>query len=280
MGGFALALGGGGARGFAHFGVLLELHEAGLFPCAIAGTSMGAIVGGVYAAGQDLPRVIKILSALDLPGFFGVPDSYHALLERAVAESLVGMVRRQPWWEMNAQRTSRFLAFLRLFTKGKKFEELPLPLSVVACDLATGEEVYIQEGPVYLGIGASAALPGLLGPIRWQGRLLIDGGAVNNLPVDAVAERAQTVVAVDVSAPFSGGTNSLVDVILRAYEITARTLVVVRLERMREKLGEGLIILRPELGGVGLLDFQHLTKAVESGRAAARSIVSELRNRL
>ncbi|MCS7240078.1 MAG: patatin-like phospholipase family protein [Candidatus Bipolaricaulota bacterium] len=280
MKGFSLALGGGGARGFAHFGVLLELCEAGFFPTSIAGTSMGAIVGGIYAAGQDLQRVIKILSALDLPDFFGVPDSYRALMERAIAESLVEMVRRRPWWEINAKRTSRFLAFLRLFTKGKRFEELSPPFCAVACDLATGEEIRIQRGPVYLGVGASAALPGLLGPIRWEGRWLIDGGVTNNLPVDVAAEKAKTVVAVDVSAPFSAGTNSLVDVVLRAYEITAHTLTAVRLERMRERLGENLLVLRPELEGVGLLDFQHLPRVVEAGRAAARPLIAELRNRL
>jgi predicted acylesterase/phospholipase RssA len=184
----------------------MELSQAGFAPSAIAGTSMGAIVGAFYATGQDPDYMVKLLATMDLSSFFGVPGSYRAVVEEVVAKSLVEMVRRRPWWELNTARTSRFLAFLRLFTKGKKFEELGTPLTVVACDVASGEEVRISEGPVYLGVGASAALPGLLGPVRWQGRLLIDGGVVNNLPIDAVANNADCVVAVDVSDPVSLGT--------------------------------------------------------------------------
>lgn len=280
MKGFALALGGGGARGFAHFGVLLELKEAGLLPAGIAGTSMGAGVGAIYASGQDLNRVIKVLAALDLSEFFGLPDSYSALLARFLAEGVVEKVRRRPWWEINAERTARVLAFLRLFTKGKKFEELALPLCAVACDVKRGEEVRIQEGPVYLGVGASAALPGLLGPVRWRGRWLIDGGTMNNLPADVAAQQADLVVAVDVTPPFSSEPSSPLDLVLRAYEITTRSLTALKLERIRERLGERLFLLRPELEGIGLLDFDKLPQAVEAGRAAARPIVSELRNRL
>jgi len=276
---FSLALSGGGARGFAHFGVLMELSQAGFAPSAIAGTSMGAIVGAFYAAGQDPDYMVKLLATMDLSSFFGVPGSYRAVVEEVVAKSLVEMVRRRPWWELNTARTSRFLAFLRLFTKGKKFEELGTPLTVVACDVASGEEVRISEGPVYLGVGASAALPGLLGPVRWQGRLLIDGGVVNNLPIDAVANNADFVVAVDVSDPVSSEPSSLLDFFLHIHDITSRALYAVQLERMRERLGERLILIRPELDGIGILDFWKLPVAVEAGRAATRPIILELRNR-
>ncbi len=279
MKGFALALGGGGARGFAHLGVLLALWEAGLSPVGIAGTSMGAVVGALYAAGQDLKRMVKILAALDLSEFFGLPSSYSALVARFFVENLPRKAPR-PWWEVNAERTARVLAFLRLFTKGKKFEELSLPLVVVACDVERGEEVRVQDGPVYLGAGASAALPGLLGPVRWRGRWLIDGGTVNNLPVDVAAEQAGAVVAVDVAAPLSSEPSSPLDLVLRAYEITSHTLTALKLEQMRKSLGERLFLLRPELEGIGLLDFQKLPQAVEAGRSAACQIVSDLRNLL
>jgi predicted acylesterase/phospholipase RssA len=98
--------------------------------------------------------------------------------------------------------------------------------------------VRISEGPVYLGVGASAALPGLLGPVRWQGRLLIDGGVVNNLPIDSVANNADCVVAVDVSDPVSSEPSSLLDFFLHIHDITSRALYAVQLERMREQTGE------------------------------------------
>jgi len=280
MKGFALALGGGGARGFAHLGVLQELEEENLVPSGLAGTSMGAIVAALYACGQDLQRISKILAALDLSEFFGFPDSYEKLVEQVARESLAEKLHHRPWWEVNSPRTSRVLAFLRLFTKGKRFEELALPLVVVACDVMSGEEIRIREGPVYIGAGASAALPGLLGPVRWRGRWLIDGGAVNNLPADVAAEYADTVVAVDVSAPLSSGISSTLDLFLRVYEITSRALVAARLERLRDILGERLLIVRPELEGIGLLDFHKLPQALEAGRAAARPLVLELRNRV
>jgi NTE family protein len=275
----ALALGGGGARGLAHFGVLQVLLEAGIFPKALAGTSMGAIVGGVYSVGQDLNRVLRLLSSLDLREALGLPPSTRSVAEEAIVESLIGRIRRRPWWEVNSARTTRFLAFLRLLTQGKRFEELPLPFVAVACDLLSGEEVRIREGPVYLGAGASAAIPGLLGPIRWKGRFLIDGGVVNNIPVEVAAELGRVVLAVDVSAPLGPEPHSLVDVALRAYDITARALQEHQIRRARERLGENFLLIKPEVGHIGLLDFALLPEAVEAGRAAAQTVISELKNR-
>ncbi|MCS7216491.1 MAG: patatin-like phospholipase family protein [Candidatus Bipolaricaulota bacterium] len=274
---FALVLGGGGARGLAHLGFLLELEEHGLRPQLVAGTSMGAIVGGFYCAGQDLAKTCRVLAHLDLFSFFGLPRSYRAVVEQAAVASLLEKLRGRPWWELTAQRNARFLAFLRLFTKGQRFEELSPPLVAVACDLHRGEEVRLSVGPAYLGIGASAALPGLLGPIRWRDRWLIDGGVVNNLPIEAVADRAERVVAVDVAAPLGPPPTTLVEVVLRAYDITSRALQEHQIARARERLGERLLLVRPELPSLGLLDFHRLPEAVEAGRAAAQAVLSELR---
>lgn len=274
---FALALGGGGARGFAHIGFLLELEAEGLRPKAVAGTSMGAIVGGIYCAGQDLERLSRVIGHLDLLSFFGLPRDYRVVVEQAVVASFLGRLRGKPWWELNSQRNSRFLAFLRLFTKGRYFEELSPPFTAVACDLLSGEEVRINAGPAYLGLAASAALPGLLGPIQWQGRWLIDGGVVNNLPIDVVAEQAEVVVAVDVSPSFGAAPTTLMEVALRAYDITARALRELQLAKAKERLGERLILVRPEISSMGIFDFHRLFEAVEAGRAAAKAVVPALK---
>lgn len=273
-----IALGGGGARGFAHAGVLMELLDAGLEPGAVAGTSMGAVVGAMYAVGQDLARLARVLEHLDLYQVFGVPDSYRRVLEQAVVEALWERIRGRPWQAEGSPRLTRMFEFLRLLCKGERFEDLPVPFVAVAADLATGEEVRIDRGPVYLGVAASAALPGVFGPVRWRGRYLIDGGVVNNLPVDVVADfGAEVVLAVDVSAPLGGVPRTLVEMALRAYDITAQELRDVKLARVRERLGERLVVIHPDVDEIGILDFHRLPEAVEAGREAARAALPHIR---
>ncbi|HAF71449.1 MAG: Patatin [Acetothermia bacterium 64_32] len=272
-----IALAGGGARGLAHAGVLLELSEAGLRPKIVAGTSMGAIVGGLYAAGQDLERLLQVMGSLDLHQIFGMPESYRQALERGVGEALVERFRGPSWREEPSPRTVRLLEFLRLFSKGLTFEELPVSFTCVAADLHTGEEVDIDSGPLYLGMAASAALPGIFHPLSWNGRWLIDGGVVNNLPVDVVAKKgAEIVIAVDLSSRLDSDPRTTVEVLLQSYAITSQELGRVKLEWNREKLGERLVLVRPELPGIGVLDFERLPEAVAAGRAAARRCLPKI----
>lgn len=272
-----LALGGGGARGFAHFGVLLELLEAGIEPAYVAGTSMGAIVGAAYAVGQEIPKVVRLLQHLDLPKIFGVPETYDRVLGQALAESLWERLRGRAWWEEGSPRLSRLLELLKLLTKGQWFEDLEIPFVAVAADLATGEEVRVDEGALHLGVAASAAVPGLFGPVRWRKRYLVDGGLVNNLPVDAVADLgARTVLAVDVSAPLGPMPRTLVGVALRGYEITAGELLRVKLEQARGRLGPRLLVIHPDVDGIGLLAFDRVEEAVAAGRESARAALSRL----
>lgn len=272
-----MALGGGGARGFAHLGVLLQLVESGVRPEFVAGTSMGAIVGAAYAVGQELPQVVRLLEHLELGKIFGVPETYDRVLGQAVAESLWERLRGRAWWEEGSPRLSRLLEFLRLLAKGMWFEDLEIPFVAVAADLATGEEVRVDEGAVHIGVAASAALPGLFGPVRWRKRYLVDGGLVNNLPVDAVADLgARTVLAVDVSAPLGPVPRTLVGVALRSQEIMARELARAKLAAARARLGPRLVVIHPEVDEIGLLEFHRIEEAVEAGRIAARSALSFL----
>lgn len=272
------ALGGGGARGLAHLGVLQELAEAGIRPEFVAGTSMGAIVGASYAAGQDLPKLIRLLAHLELSKVFGVPETYDRVLGQTLAESLWERLRQRGWWEESSPRLSRLLEVLRLLTKGEWFEDLDLPFVAVAADLATGEEVRVGEGAVYRGVAGSAALPGVFVPVQWGRRYLVDGGLVNNLPVDAVEELgARTVLAVDVAAPLGPVPKTQVGVALRGQEITAGELGRVKLEQARQRLGPRLVLIHPDVDHIGLLEFTKLEEAVAAGREAARVALSHLR---
>lgn len=233
---------------------------------------MGAIVGAAYAVRQDLHKLLRVLAHLDLTRVFGVPESYERVLGQTLAESLWERLRQKAWWEESSPRLSRLLEFLRLFSRGMWFEDLDIPFTAVAADLSTGQEVQVNEGPVHQGVAASAALPGVFGPVQWRKRYLVDGGLVNNLPVDAVVELgARTVLAVDVTAPFGPMPRTLVGVALRAQEVTARELVRVKLGLSREQLGPRMVVIHPDVDAIGLLQFDRIEEAVIAGRIAARS---------
>ncbi|HDN19729.1 MAG TPA: patatin family protein [Candidatus Acetothermia bacterium] len=276
-----VALGGGGARGFAHVGVLLELERAGLRPKVVAGTSMGAIVGAMYAVGQDLEKLMQVLEFLDLREIFGITESYRRMLEELVLRSLVSHLRRGGEGGGVPERLLKLYSLLRLLCKGKRFEDLEVPFAAVAADLLTGEEVVIRQGPLYRGVAASAALPGVFAPVRWRGRRLIDGGVVNNLPVDVAAELgAEVVLAVEVSAPLKQEVNSTVEVILQSYAITSKELVRAKLELARTYLDDRVVVIRPRVEGIGVLEFHRLEEAFAAGREAAAAVIGRLRKLL
>lgn len=172
----ALALGSGGARGYAHIGVIQVLEERGLDVVSIAGSSMGALVGGVHAAGRL--------------------DAYAAwargLRQRDVVR-LLDVSLSAP----GAIRADKVLARVRDLLGGVRIEELPIPFTAVATDLAARKEVWFQHGPVDVAIRASIAIPGVVTPVVLNGRLLADGGITNPVPIAPTASaRADVTIAV------------------------------------------------------------------------------------
>lgn len=175
----AVALGGGGARGYAHIGILEVLEERGYDVVSIAGSSMGAVVGGLYAAG----------------GMGAYAEWVRSLTQRDVLR-LYDLSPRAP----GMIRAERVFARLSEILGDVRIEELPLDFTAVATDLNTGEEQWLQEGPLDAAIRASAALPGFMTPVVIRGRLLADGGLLNPLPIAPTAPaRADMTVAVAVS---------------------------------------------------------------------------------
>lgn len=176
----ALALGSGGARGFAHIGVLDVLLEHGYTVSVIAGSSMGALVGSMYAAGQLQPFREWATS-------LRVPDV--AALFDPVLPSSAGMVRG----EKITAKITEFLHDLRI-------EDLPIPFTAVASDLTARREVWFQEGPIVTALRASFAIPGVFLPIVVNGRLLVDGGLLNPVPVEPTTARpSELTVAVSLA---------------------------------------------------------------------------------
>ena len=175
----AVALGGGGARGYAHIGILEVLEERGYDLVSIAGSSMGALVGGLYAAG----------------GMEAYAEWVRGLTHRDVLR-MYDLSPRAP----GAIRAERIFARVSEILGDVRIEDLPIDFTAVATDLSTGEERWFQDGPLDAAIRASVALPGFMTPVVIQGRLLADGGLLNPLPIaPTVPARADLTVAVTVS---------------------------------------------------------------------------------
>lgn len=182
----ALALGSGAARGLAHIGVLRALAEAGVTPCAVAGSSIGAVVGGAFAAGR-LDALAEFVNGLDWR------RSAHLFLEASFPRS--GLIEGRKIEEILRQLLGR-----------RDISELPVPFRAVATDVTTGREVVIDEGDLVSAIRASISVPGIFSPARRKGAHLVDGGLVNPVPVSvARALGGVGVVAVNVSRGLVSG---------------------------------------------------------------------------
>jgi len=265
-----LALGGGGARGFAHIPVLELLDELGLKPSIVAGTSMGALIGALYAsgmAGRKIRALVKdhlishiqgrrrrLKKGTELLKWIGplVPDLRHG-----------GMIK-----------PDRFLRHLLGGITKNRFEDLEIPLALVAADFWTGEEVILREGPLLPAVRASIAIPGVFPPFVMADRVLVDGGLVNIVPYGCLAGSCDVSIAVDVGRGEEPGRTDLptvLDSILGACDI----MQVAALETRLAARGPDIHV-RARIAGIRILDFAKAEAVFEHARPA----VEELRRRL
>jgi len=275
-----IALGGGGARGFAHLGVLIALEENGIPIDVITGTSMGAAIGAAKALGMDLKKLLRLLSYLNLNELLGVSESTTREIRWAIGRGVVEYVRGKDWEKETTppERLARMFELFSLLTAKKDFSATKIPFAVVAADLITGERVILREGPLYRALAASAAVPGIFHPVRHQGRFLIDGGLIDKIPVDAAIELgAETVIAVDVGAPLASKARTSLDVMFQSQRITAQALTALELEEAKERLNGRFLLLRPRVSGITMLAFNRLAQAAAAGEAEARARLPEIR---
>jgi NTE family protein len=264
-----LALGGGGARGYAHLGVIKVLRREGIPIDVVAGTSMGAMLGGALASGIDLDKLEQIVRQMDLNKLLAFPrNALGRLIGRATSEYLY---KQTSWRHSKPRETQHVEEFIRLLSKGRSFEELKVPFAAVAADIDTGEEVILRTGSLASAIAASVALPGIHYPVHHQGRFLIDGGVINKIPIDvAFALGADLVIAVDVSAPLTKGVVTSLDVLMQAETIVAHELSRVKCQMLQRQYGERLLILRPHLAHLKLLALQELDLPIQAGATEAQ----------
>jgi NTE family protein len=282
-----LVLGGGGARGIAHIGVLKVLERERIPVHAIAGTSMGAIVGGLYAAGYSADELEQVIHAIDWrdalrdgPPRADLPMTRKEESLRVLADIEMGFGDgrfKLPRGVLQGQNLQMLLQ--RLFMRVgevRDFDALPIPFRAVAADIATGETVVFAHGDLPDVVRASMSVPAAFQPIRIDGRLLVDGGIVDNVPVGvARAMGATHLIVVDVSEPLldEDNLNSPLAITVQMLSV----LMQAQTRRQLQELGEHDVLIRPELGDIGSTQFDRAAETLTPGEAAAAAAVERLR---
>lgn len=243
---FAVALGGGGARGIAHIAMLEAFDELGVRPLAVAGTSIGAMVGAAYASGIEG----RFLRAHTLGVMRNRSEVMAKLLKARVGKftDLVSRGLANPMM-LDAE------IFLELFWPdgvAQRFEDLAIPLHVVTTDFRNRCEAIFSSGPLGPAVAGSMAIPGLIKPVETEGRLLIDGGAVNPLPYDLLFEAADVVIAVDVTF---GGSRERRDLTPFEAMFGAAQIMQGAITAQKLKLRAPDILVRPTVEQFRVLDF-------------------------
>jgi NTE family protein len=279
-------LSGGGARGAAHIGVLEVLHELHVPIDAIAGTSMGAVVGGLYASGLSPKEIAAAMTAIDWQRAFSNRPPRNQLSFRRKEEDRDFLVKfpigisggklRLPRGLLEGQTLTMMLRSLTLpIARISEFDDLPTPFRAVATDLSTGEPVVMRAGDLTTAMRASMSTPGVFSPVEREGRLLVDGGIAENLPIDVVREmHVDVVIVVDVGFPLYTREK-----LGSAATISNQMLaILIRRESQRQlaTLTPSDIVVIPQLGDASSFDFSIVKRAIEAGIAAARADAPEL----
>lgn len=248
----ALALAGGGARGVAHIGAIEELERRGFEIASVAGTSMGALVGGVYASGH-LEAFRAWMCDLDRYRVFSLVD---------FALSTEGLVKGD-----------RVIHEIQRLVPDVRIEELPIPFAAVSADMLTGREVVLDSGGLYDAIRASISIPSVFRPVHRDGMVLIDGGTVNPLPVNRVRREAgDLLVAVDVSAPFGADPVPRARLSVNYYKmlVAASQIMQQHLTQLMCRLCPPDVLVEMPADSYGMFEFYRSAELVEAGRRATR----------
>jgi NTE family protein len=282
-----LALSGGGARGAAHIGVIRVLEENNVPIDYIAGTSMGSIVGGLYSAGMSPDEIETALGDIDWDGVFDDRPPRSDRSYRRKRDDDLYLFRFKPGFNngeidlprgvVQGQKIDLELSrFVMPVATVDDFDNLMIPFRAVAAEIATGEEVVIGTGNLATAIRASMSIPGGFAPAVRDGRLLVDGGIANNLPISVVRDMgADIVIAVDISTPLleEEEIGSVVEILGQLTGLLTRRNV----EAAIATLTDDDVFIVPDLGEVSTTDFKDFREAIPPGRAATEAQLAEIR---
>ena len=247
---WGLALSGGGTRGFAHVGVIKALAEENLSPFCIAGTSVGSLIGSLYAAGVGTDAILeqaRLLSKRDLVRRFLIGSD---------SENIAKIVNR--------------------LLVDKTFDQLSIPFAAVAVDISNGNEVVLRKGNVAQAVSASCSVPVLFKPVKMDGMTLVDGGLLNNMPADVCRHMgADIVIGVDLNHHRGEGTTSsgLLDTVIATWDITTKS-------TMYKGLNNSDIVIEPELKQFKRTSLDNIDEMVAEGYRAAREKMPEIKKLL
>lgn len=281
-----LALSGGGARGAAHVGVIKTLQELHIPIDYIAGTSMGAVIGGLYASGMSTEEIELQLQDIDWDGVFQDKPSRPDRSMRRKDDDKDYLVKGRlginddginiPNALVQGQKFDLILRSLTMPVNHiRDFDQLPIPFRAVAMDIASGDEVVLSEGDLTRAIRASMAIPAIFAAVEWDGKLLVDGGSANNLPVSVVRDMgADIVIAVDISTPLQE-QKKLGRIFGIVQQLTA-LLTRRNVENQIATLTDSDMLIIPDLGTISTMDFDRVSEAVTAGREASSMMSSVL----
>jgi len=261
-----LALSSGAAKGLAHIGVLEVLEREGIPIDMIAGTSMGALVGALYAQGKDVSQIRSL--AIDLG-----PKRFSFLADPALPKS--GLIRGRKIKNM-----------LRSTIGDIEFRDLEIPFACSTTDIESGQEVVIRQGLVREGVRASCSIPVILTPTKWGGRYLVDGGLVNPVPVRILKEMgADFTIAVNVipvvrEKPPKASEEDIEAKEPTIFNVIIQMIKIINYQRLKSSLVGANVIIEPQLTHIGWGDFHRARECIFQGELAAQDSVQEIKRRL
>ncbi|MCL4479070.1 MAG: patatin-like phospholipase family protein [Deltaproteobacteria bacterium] len=276
-----LALGGGGARGIAHIGVIKFLHERGIKFHCISGTSAGAIVGAIYAKHQD-PHIIeqRLISMLSSKEFRSIKLDYIRgkkeekgnIFESIRRHFFTGIFYASSLTRLSFISEETYRKLINILIEDTNIEELPVKFSAIAVDILNGTVISIDKGSIRESLMASSAIPGILPAIKKDDTLLVDGSLIDTVPIRYAKQLgADIVIAVDVSSPLDP-----VQKPLRGIDLVWRSNSIFRYIAKEEQLKTADIVIKPELDNIEWTDFGKYKDMIESGMNATLIQIDKL----
>jgi len=264
-----IAFGSGGARGLAHLLMIEAFEELGIKPSIISGSSVGAIIGAFYAAGYSSKEMKTILNNMLYPKNGKISDFFR----RSDIINMLTMFDLQ-WVKTGFIKGDKLQNYMQTYLKVSTFEELKIPLKIIATNYWEKTEVVLEKGKLLPAIRASYSLPGLFSPVKIHNKILIDGGAANPLPFDILADECDITVAVDVTAyHVSNGNESppTFESVFTTYQIMQNSISQEKLKFIKPD-----VYIRPEIKDVRVFDFTKFESIFKQAKPAKEQLKKKL----